>query len=180
LTKNPIADPLKITANNDNHERYSNYNDRHDPSPTLGSSFIASPKKTFLLRSQSVTEPASPNHHCNTTSNHTTSQRLHVDATNRSHLQDITDHEKSMDELPPGDQHYPCRDNLTLIDLNDMCTNGIQSMSKTNGPLIDVQKQIDVNVLNSSIGKQHVLNINSNKRTIQSSNITGKYSIGHK
>ncbi|CAF4174829.1 unnamed protein product [Rotaria sp. Silwood2] len=186
---NPLQFQVKLLNNNDNHEReitatMNGDNIRYDSPPTLNMG-IVSPKKKFLIRSQSHTEPMSP---IIINNNLSQSQKPNND-NSILNLQNGLDDENSIED-PIGNHFTRVSDIPTIAHSNNTNIDNNQQFK----PIIDnrhehhlnIQFKNEHNMMPHSVLKQQqqiVINSNNNnnnnnhnndnnpKRTFQSTNI---------
>jgi hypothetical protein len=169
----PMKFPIKVLTN-DNNEReitattITGDNIRYDSSPTPNMGIIVSPKKKFLIRSQSHTEVTSPIPNNNLSQ----SQKFNID-NSILNTQNEFDDENSTDDSV--NQHFSRAQDLpTITHSNETNMNNNQQFKSiiNNGneqAVNNIQLRMDQNGVNHSTIKQPIAI--SNKRTFQQTNI---------
>jgi len=177
---NPLQFQVK-TLINDNYEReaatINSDNIRYDSSPTLTMGVIVSPKKKFLIRSQSHTEPTSPMQN-NNNNNLSQSQQSNNNGSILN-TQNGHDDENSIDD-PVDSQFTRLADLSTVTHPSDTHFNNNNhqfkpKMENGNEQHLNTQSRVDQNGMSHSMIKQQPMiisnNINHNKRTFPQANI---------
>ncbi|UJR37795.1 hypothetical protein I4U23_030486 [Adineta vaga] len=173
---NPNTFQTKTSINETNEREtntINNDNIRYDSPPTLNMGVIVSPKKKFLIRSQSHTEPMSPTQ-ANNNNNISQSQK---NDNSISNTQNGLDDENSMDDSVNNSfSRIPDLSSLTYSSETHVNNNQQFKIVSNNGndQHIHMQLRLDQNALPHSMNKQQPIvinNINQNKRTFQQANI---------
>jgi len=181
---NPLQFQVK-TLINDNYEReaatINSDNIRYDSSPTLTMGVIVSPKKKFLIRSQSHTEPTSPMQN-NNNNNLSQSQQSNNNGS-ISNTQNSLDDENSIDD-PVDNQFTRLSDLSTVTHPSDTHFNNNNhqqfkpKMDNGNEQHINTQSRVDQNGMSHPMIKQQPMvinnNINHTKRTFQQGKILSR------
>jgi hypothetical protein len=183
---NPLQFQLK-TLINDNNERETNTtitlngdNIRYSSPPTVMGVTVSPPKKKFLARSQSHTEPTSPIQNNNNNNNLSQSQKMNND-NNILNTQNGLDDDNSMDDSV--NNHFTrVPDLLSISNSNETNFNNNQQFKPTinngNEQHLNLQIRTDQNGITHSMTKreqQQILINNNNKRTFQQANIGKLY-----
>ncbi|CAF1152442.1 unnamed protein product [Adineta ricciae] len=169
---NPLTLQAKTLTNETNEREASTMNGdniRYDSPPTINMGNIVSPKKKFLIRSQSHTEPTSPIQNNN---NNSQSQKSDNSISN---TQNGFDDENSMDDSMNNsfaripDLHAGTHHSDTHVNNNHQFKSTIDNANDLN-----IQLRLDHNGLPHSLNKQQTIimnSINQNKRPYPQANL---------